>query len=229
MDYNEAIIISDIHLGSDNCQAELLLEFLDNINTSKLIINGDLFDNTESRLKKKQWKVLSKLRKLSDTVEIIWVIGNHDYPHPEVIGQLIGAKVADDHTFVSGLKTIHCIHGDIWDSFLTKYPMITSIADFIYNILQKIDKKHRLASFAKRSSKSFLRCKDVICENAKKYAASNKYDFIICGHTHYTESSGSYYNSGCWTELPCDYISINNGELVQHVIDDGHGKNTLDH
>ena len=70
----EIIVISDVHLGSDNCQCSLLLQFLKEIHHSsceKLIINGDLFENTEHRLKKSHWAVLSKLRKMSDDMKIV--------------------------------------------------------------------------------------------------------------------------------------------------------------
>ena len=47
---NDAIIISDIHLGSNVCQSKTLISFLEKIecgeiDTNQLIINGDLFDS----------------------------------------------------------------------------------------------------------------------------------------------------------------------------------------
>ena len=76
----DAIVISDTHLGSDNCQARQLTHFLESIHagavlTRKLILNGDVFDSIDfRRLKKNHWKVLSLLRKLSDRIEILWIV-----------------------------------------------------------------------------------------------------------------------------------------------------------
>lgn len=54
----DALIISDIHLGSDNCQAKDLVVFLEQIRcgviqTSRIILNGDVFDSFDFRRLKK--------------------------------------------------------------------------------------------------------------------------------------------------------------------------------
>lgn len=71
----DALIISDIHLGSDNCQAKDLVVFLEQIRcgviqTSRIILNGDVFDSFDFRRLKNHWKVLSLIRKLSDHIDI---------------------------------------------------------------------------------------------------------------------------------------------------------------
>ena len=72
----DAIVLSDLHLGSENCQAKLLVEFLNALHhrrtrTRRLILNGDVFDSIDfRRLKKSHWKVLSLLRKLSDEIDV---------------------------------------------------------------------------------------------------------------------------------------------------------------
>ena len=76
---DDAIIISDIHLGSSVCESKRLYAFLESvyIHTNKLIINGDFFDNLDfRRLKKNHWKILSLLRKMSKYIEIVWIRGN---------------------------------------------------------------------------------------------------------------------------------------------------------
>jgi UDP-2,3-diacylglucosamine pyrophosphatase LpxH len=71
----DAIILSDIHLGSKNCQAKNLVRFLEmladeEIVTSCLVLNGDVFDSIDfRRLNKNHWKVLSLIRKLSDRID----------------------------------------------------------------------------------------------------------------------------------------------------------------
>ena len=60
----DALVISDLHLGSENCQAKALTRFLEDLRegstqTHSLILNGDVFDSIDfRRLKKHHWKVL---------------------------------------------------------------------------------------------------------------------------------------------------------------------------
>jgi UDP-2,3-diacylglucosamine pyrophosphatase LpxH len=68
---NDIVVVSDIHLGSDICQCSKFVKFLTNLNTKTLIINGDLFDSWDFRkLRKDHWKILKKLRQLSDTTHM---------------------------------------------------------------------------------------------------------------------------------------------------------------
>ncbi len=55
----DAVVISDIHLGSANCQAKALVRFLEQIRhgtlgTRRLVLNGDVFDSIDFRRLKKQ-------------------------------------------------------------------------------------------------------------------------------------------------------------------------------
>lgn len=218
----DKIIISDIHLGSDVCQSKKLNEFLILIETNKIItkeiiINGDLFDSWDFRkLKGSHWKILSKLRSLAKNKHIIWINGNHDGP-AEIISHLLGVEFLEEYKFISGNKKVIVIHGDKFDNFIARYPLLTKLADKIYRIIQKIDKSFYLAKLAKRSSKTFLRATQQVKDKAIVYAKKNHHDVIICGHTHIAttclEQKVEYFNSGCWTESACNYISIKDGEL----------------
>ncbi len=44
MKHYKAIIVSDVHLGTEDCKAVEFLEFLNNHHTDILIINGDFVD-----------------------------------------------------------------------------------------------------------------------------------------------------------------------------------------
>ena len=156
----DAIIISDIHLGSPVCQAKPLTAFLERIYSretivDELILNGDVFDSWDfRRLKKTHWKVLSMIRHLSDKIHIVWINGNHDGP-TEIISHLLGIDVAEEYVFKSGGKKILAIHGHQFDEFITQRPITTFAADMAYRALQIIDPSFRLARRAKRASKTF--------------------------------------------------------------------------
>ena len=216
---NDAVIISDTHLGSDVCEAKLLHDFIDIFvwnNADKLIINGDFFDNLDfRRLKKSHWNVLSLLRRISKHKEIIWIRGNHD-GDAEIISHLIGLDFKDEYSFVSGNKNILCLHGDKFDDFIYKYPATTKIADLVYRTIQKLDKRF-LPQFIKQRSKTYLRCNENMIKSSRKYAKEKQADIVCLGHTHYAtvdkKDSVWYYNSGCWTENRCSYLIIKNGEV----------------
>ncbi len=221
----DAVILSDLHLGCDNCQAKHVCELLDRIHdgdlrTARLILNGDVFDSIDfRRLNKSHWKVLSLLRKLSDHVDVAWLAGNHD-GSAEIVSHLLGVTVQDDLVLESGDQRFLVLHGHRFDAFIDKHPLLTWLADRIYNFLQRIDRSHSFAKRAKHGSKAFLRCARKIEEGAVEMARKRGCSAAICGHTHSpcanVEQPIPYYNSGCWTELPCTYLTVADGVVRLH-------------
>ncbi len=221
----DAVVISDIHLGCDNCQAKTLTAFLEDIlegrlQSRRLIINGDMFDSIDfRRLRKTHWKVLSMIRHLSDKLEVIWTCGNHDGP-AEIVSHLLGVDVRDEFIFRSGDRRILVLHGHRFDDFIDHHPILTWMGDVIYNILQKVDRRHYVARLAKARSKTFLHCIDKVQRKSIAYGQKLACDVVLCGHTHHAvEMPGdevSYFNSGCWTEIPSTYLTVQRGEVVLH-------------
>jgi UDP-2,3-diacylglucosamine pyrophosphatase LpxH len=221
----DAIVISDLHLGSDNCQAKPLAHFLESFlaghrTTGRLILNGDVFDSFDfRRLKKSHWRVLSLIRKLSDKIEIDWIIGNHDGP-AEIVSHLLGVHVREELVLESGGRRILVLHGHVFDDFIDNHPFLTYLGDCFYALLQKIDPSHSFAKLAKRKSKTFLRCARKIEEGALELARRKDCAAVCCGHTHVAKENTAgpvhYFNSGCWTELPCSYLTVEEGEVTVH-------------
>ncbi|MCE9534510.1 MAG: metallophosphoesterase family protein [Planctomycetes bacterium] len=225
----DALIISDLHLGSENCQARQLTRFLEAIRdgempTQRLILNGDVFDSIDfRRLKKHHWKVLSLLRKLSDRVEIRWISGNHD-GSAEIVSHLLGVEVQDEMILESAGRRILLHHGHRFDEFIDNHPIITAVADMIYRVLQRIDRSHHFAKLAKSKSKTFLRCTQKIENKSIEYAKKLGCEAVCCGHTHraLVNESGpiAYYNSGCWTERPCNFLTVLDGDISLLAFED---------
>jgi UDP-2,3-diacylglucosamine pyrophosphatase LpxH len=221
----DGLILSDLHLGAESCQVRTIQRFLEELPpTRRLVLNGDVLENTEHRLTKSHWKVLSQLRKLSDDLELIWVSGNHD-PDADAIAHLIGANFVREYQFQSGGRNILCVHGDVWDKFLTDHPILTNVADWFYLWMQRLNR--RLAVTAKRSSKTFLRCVNKVREEAIEYAKIKGADVIVCGHTHHAESVEvpghgglplTYCNAGCWTDHHCHYWTVQEGVVELHEV-----------
>ena len=109
------------------------------------------------------------------------------------------------------------LHGHRFDEFIDNHPILTFAADCVYSFLQKLDRDHYWAKLAKKSSKTFLRCTRVIEEKSRQYAADLGCTAVCCGHTHVATVNRSgpvhYFNSGCWTEVPCHYLTVQEGHV----------------
>jgi UDP-2,3-diacylglucosamine pyrophosphatase LpxH len=221
----DALILSDLHLGSDNCQAQRVVQLLEwiregVIRTARLILNGDVFDSFDfRRLDKTHWQVLALLRQLSAQIDIIWLTGNHD-GSVEAVSHLLGVRVRDDYVLESGPQRILVLHGHVCDDFLDRHPWLTWIADRVYGLLQRLDRTHYLAKLAKHGSKTFLRCENKVEDRAVAMAREKQCTAVCCGHTHVAAARDdqpvAYYNSGCWTELPGSYLTLAGGTIQLH-------------
>ena len=74
----DCLVISDLHLGSDVCQAKLLEEFLIWAvgHCDQLVINGDIFDDLNfKRLTKRHFACLKVIRRNTDRPDfrLVWV------------------------------------------------------------------------------------------------------------------------------------------------------------
>jgi UDP-2,3-diacylglucosamine pyrophosphatase LpxH len=217
----DCLIVSDLHLGSDVCQAALLEDFLKWAveNTRELVINGDIFDDLNfKRLSKRHFACLKVLRRNSDRddLRLVWVRGNHDGP-ADVVGHIVGVEVLDEYVFRAGRFDLLVLHGDQFDRFVNNYGWLTEIACRIFYYIQKWA-PHHAARYIRRVSKQWQRSSLSIRDGAVAYANSKGFRYVTCGHTHLplAEQVGGvlYVNSGTWTEHPpCPFIAVRNGEV----------------
>ena len=190
----DCLVISDLHLGSDVCQAKLLEEFLNWAveNCDELVINGDVFDDLNfKRLTKRHFACLKIIRRNSDRDDfrLVWVRGNHDGPI-DIISHIVGVEILDEYVYDNGQIKLLILHGDQFDTFTTGYPWLTEIACGIFYYIQKW-MPHRAARWIRRISKRWQRKPAHRCR-AVEYARSRGYRFVTCGHTHLPLVSDSY-------------------------------------
>jgi UDP-2,3-diacylglucosamine pyrophosphatase LpxH len=125
--------------------------------------------------------------------------------------------VRDEYVLESGGRRVLCLHGHVFDEFIDNHPVLTYVADTVYHLLQKIDRSHYFAKLAKKNSKTFLRCAAKVREKSAEYARRRQCQAVCCGHTHHAEAATDgavqYFNSGCWTELPCHYLTVEGGRV----------------
>ena len=221
----DTIVISDLHLGSEISRARDALELLQSLRFNRLILLGDIFaDLNFRRLTKEHWKFLGYIRKLSNPkhqVEVVWVEGNHDLGLIDVMSHLVGVQVYEQYSWeFDGMRHL-AIHGHQFDSFAINNHRLSSIGQYFYLQLQKLDSRSkRFARYLDRLNTRWLRLSAQVAEGALSYAKQGKAERIFCGHTHFpmqtTRDGVEYYNSGAWVDLRCAYITISQEGVAIH-------------
>lgn len=212
----DCLVVSDLHLGSDVCQAKLLEEFLIWAvqHTDELVINGDIFDDLNfKRLTKRHFACLKVIRRNSDRddLRLTWVRGNHDGP-AEIVSHVVGVEIKDEYVFEGRRVRLLILHGDQFDAFTTGFPLLTDLACGIFYLIQRFT-PHRAARWIRRISKRWQRNSERIERGAVDYARGRGFHHVTCGHTHLplrSEHDGVVYvNSGTWTESPpCPFVAV---------------------
>jgi UDP-2,3-diacylglucosamine pyrophosphatase LpxH len=215
------IIISDLHLGSSVSQPTRVLKMLQGYSFRKLILLGDVFDSFDFRkLSKESSALIDFIGKISKERKVRWIEGNHDLGFLEMFGSLIGAKIYKrQYSWEYEGRKYLAIHGHQFDRFLVDNEIVSSLACYFYNFVQRLDfKDRRISHFMKRKSKGWLRLSEKVSDSAILYALKNHATYIFCGHTHKAmhKAAGNinYYNSGCWADEPCSYITVD-GEKIK--------------
>ena len=217
------IWISDTHLGSKGCQAELLLEFLKHIESDKLYLVGDIIDCWRLR---NRWywpqqhndvvqKILRKGRKGCD---VIFIPGNHDSLIRDFASMSLGnVKILEDDIHITAQgKRLLVLHGDIFDNVMRFTPWLATIGDHLYEFLLKLNRP--INKFRQRFGKGYwslsahlkMKVKNAVSyisqfeEIASDHAKKQQADGIVCGHIHHAEIREfhgiEYYNDGDWVE-----------------------------
>ena len=213
------LCLSDIHLGSPICQADLTLQILEEEKYDKLIICGDLLDSYHiHRLCKKQWKILSTLRKITKNKQCIFIKGNHD-KDLEMISSLMGLDFKEEYDVTINNKRILFVHGDKWDIFIATKPVLTELAGAVYYVLQKIDKKQKYTRKLKQKVKTWHDAAHSLTIKIAQYCYNGKYDAVCFGHTHVPkhEHIGGIecVNLGSQCDLPITYAIIDNEGKIE--------------
>ena len=217
----DCLVISDLHLGSEMCQAKLLEEFLiwAAARTRVLVINGDVFDDLNfKRLTKRHFACLKVIRRNSDRDDfrLIWIRGNHDGP-ADIISHIVGVEILDEYVYDNGEVRLLILHGDQFDTFITKYKLLTDLACGIFYWIVKWA-PHETARWVRRITKKWQRNSELVQHRAIEYARGKGYRLVTCGHTHLPlaaeEDGVRYFNTGTWIEHPpCPFLAVTGGDV----------------
>jgi UDP-2,3-diacylglucosamine pyrophosphatase LpxH len=231
-----AIWISDVHLGTRGCKAELLLDFLRESDSDYLYLVGDIIDGW--RLKQSWYwpqrhnDVVQKLlRKARKGTELVYIPGNHDEGMRAFVGSEFGrVRIVEEslHVTADGRRLL-VLHGDRFDVVVNYAKWLAFIGDRAYQAALVLN---TWFNFALRrlgcpywSLSAYLKHK---VKNAVEYvgnyeralaneARRRNVDGIVCGHVHHAEmreiDGVLYCNSGDWVETCSALVEHHSGEL----------------
>jgi UDP-2,3-diacylglucosamine pyrophosphatase LpxH len=237
-----SIFISDVHLGSKECKASQLTNFLKANTAETLYLVGDIIDGWKIQQNKLKWKqshsdvVRRVLKCAKHGTRVIYVIGNHDeFIRPLLNYHIsIGSIEFQNQTEHIGLDGKHylVVHGDLFDGITRLAPWLSLLGDRAYDLILSLNTKfnwirHKFG-FGYWSLSKYLKIKvkksvDFIFKFEKTiadYCKKRGFDGVICGHIHHAEIKDIdgiiYMNDGDWVESLTALVEHHDGswELI---------------
>ncbi len=220
---HKTLFISDTHLGTPGCKAELLADFLRHNEADTLYLVGDIIDGWRIR-RSWYWNdahnhvIQEVLRKARKGTRVVYVPGNHDEALRDYVGvTLAGVEVINEtiHTAADGKRYL-VLHGDQFDGVVRYAKWLAHVGDWAYNVAlncsNMLHKVRRALGLSYWSLSAYLKHK---VKNAVEYisnyeeavsreARDRGVDGVVCGHIHHAEmrdiNGVRYMNDGDWVE-----------------------------
>ena len=232
-----SLFISDVHIGTKDCKADQLFEFLKNHSFDQLYLVGDIFDGWKMKngvyWDKSFNKLIRRVLKLSKQgVPVFYITGNHD----EFLRKWANTQFDNIHllnrtchTSASGKRYL-VIHGDQFESVTHCSAFLKFVGDKGYDILMTLNRIYNrvrakygygywsFAGYLKehvKTAKSYiLRYEQAVAHGAKIQG----FDGVICGHIHQAANKKiegvEYLNTGDWVESCTAILETHDGEMV---------------
>ena len=228
--------ISDIHLGTKDCKAKELLEFIKHCRAKKIYLVGDIIDGWAL---KKRWfwpqehnDVIQKLlRQARKGTEVIFIPGNHDEFARQFCGLNFGGiqvRHDDVHVTADG-KKLWVTHGDLYDNIMQYARWIAFIGDRAYTFALWLNRAFNrirlklnypywsLSQYLKHKVKAAVSCITAFEDLLIREAKIKRCDGVVCGHIHKAElriiDHITYANDGDWVESMTALIENHDGSL----------------
>jgi len=234
-----SIFISDVHLGTKDCKAEQLNNFLKNHTCDTLYLIGDIIDGWKIQQNKWRWKqshtnvVRRILGYAKRDTRVIYIAGNHDeflrpmlpygfsFGNVEIFNQFT-------HIGVDGKKYL-VTHGDLFDGITRLAPWLSFLGDKAYDAVLSFNTafnriRHRcglgywsLSKYLKHKVKKAVDFVFQFESNLAQYCKKRGFDGVICGHIHHPEmkviDGVVYMNDGDWVESCSALVETHDGEF----------------
>ena len=232
-----SIFISDVHLGTKDCKAGELNNFLKNNTCNTLYLVGDIIDAWKIKQNKWRWKqshtnvIRRILGHAKRDTRIIYVLGNHDeFLRPFLQYNLNFGMVElhnqYEHIGADG-KHYLVTHGDLFDGITRLAPWLSILGDKAYDFVLALNSRfnwlrHRLGfgywSLSLYLKQRVKRALDFIYQferNLAAYCKKRGFDGVICGHIHHAEikeiDGVVYMNDGDWVESMTALVEHHDG------------------
>jgi len=221
--HHRTIFISDTHLGTRGCKAEMLAEFLARNSCDTLYLIGDIIDGWQL---KRRWYwtpaqtavVREVLKKVDAGTRVVYVPGNHDEFLRAYCGRsLAGVEVSREalHITADGRKLL-VLHGDQFDGVIAYAKWLAHFGDWAYGtalvlsewlhvVRRRFGLPHwSLSAFLKQKVKNAVEYISRYEEAVARAAHERGVDGVVCGHIHHAEirriGGVLYLNDGDWVE-----------------------------
>ena len=221
-----SIFISDVHLGTRDCQADKLNNFLKHNSCDTLYLVGDIIDAWRIQQNKWRWKqshtnvVRRVLGHAKRGTRVVYVAGNHDEFLRPMIPYGFSFGLVEIHNQIEHIgadgKHYLVVHGDLFDGITRLAPWIAFLGDRAYDVILSLNSKfnwirHKFG-FGYFSLSQYLKGRvkkavDFIFhfeKNLASYCKKRGFDGVICGHIHHAEIKDiegiAYMNDGDWVE-----------------------------
>ncbi|AHE98793.1 UDP-2,3-diacylglucosamine diphosphatase [Thioalkalivibrio paradoxus] len=228
--------VSDVHLGTRDCRADYLLDFLQRLDCERLVLAGDIFDLWAMRRRvcwtTPQTAVLEHVLALADRgVDVVYIPGNHDEALRSLVGSEIrGVRILRDleHRTADGRRFL-VSHGDQFDAEVRHSRLQHLMGDLGYQVLLRlgrwVDRLRRLLRLPYWSLSAWAktrvgRARDYIGRfeaAAARVARDRGFDGHIVGHIHkagiHSRDGVLYCNTGDWVEHCTALIEDHGGFL----------------
>jgi UDP-2,3-diacylglucosamine pyrophosphatase LpxH len=220
------IFLSDVHLGTKDCKAEELNNFLKNNSCETLYLVGDIIDGWKIQQNKLRWKQshTNVIRRILGAAKrdtrIVYIAGNHDEflrPFLQYKLQLGNVEFYNqcEHIGIDGKRYL-VTHGDLFDGITRLAPWLSFLGDKAYDFILSVNTnfnhfRHRFGlgywSLSKYLKARVKKAVDFIFQfekNLASYCKRKGYAGVICGHIHTAEIKEIdgivYMNDGDWVE-----------------------------
>jgi UDP-2,3-diacylglucosamine pyrophosphatase LpxH len=217
------IFLSDIHLGTRGCRADLLLEFLKRHTCDDLYLVGDIVDGWRLRSTfywpQEHTNVMRRFLTLSKRgTQVTYVTGNHDEFLRKYSDMELGnVRLVDEavHRTADGRRFL-VVHGDAYDVVTRYHRWVAVLGDLGYGWLLTLNgqlNKWRarfgyghwsLSAWVKRRVKRAVNFVSGFEEAVSHHCRQQGYDGVVCGHIHHAEITDydavRYMNCGDWVE-----------------------------
>lgn len=217
------IWISDVHLGTKGCNAEMLVDFLRSVECQTLYLVGDIVDGWRLR---KGWfwpdahnEVVRRVLKMAHRgTRVVFVAGNHDEMLRDYAGMTFGGVelvLEAVHETADGRRLL-VTHGDSFDGVVLYAKWLAFLGDQAYGLLLQANivmnavrrRFHlpywSLSAYMKKRVKNAVAFISSFEEAVATEAIHRGMDGVVCGHIHCAEirefGGITYYNDGDWVE-----------------------------